>query len=74
MESMESEDAHVAMRQVHYIAEYPILSDLAKKRTTATHLDGRCCYFLYQEALSSLASVSVTDREKTFMRSLGLVK
>lgn len=73
MVSMEKKDTYLAMKKMHFIAEYPILSGLAKKRTAATHLDGRCCYFLYQEGLSSIGLMSVTDTEAAFMRSLGLL-
>jgi hypothetical protein len=72
--SMNTEDTHLVMKKMHFIAEYPILSDLAKKRTTATHLDGRCCFFLYQDVLSNIELKSVTDRELAFMRSLGLLE
>ena len=60
------------MQALHQLADYPVLSALARQCTQATQLDGRACRFIYQAARSTLARHEMSEKEQAFMRQLGV--
>ena len=57
---------------LHKLADYPVLARLANGRTTATHLDGRACRFIYQAALHEIDISSFSNSERQLFNALGL--
>lgn len=59
------------MNALYTLADYPMLAELAAKRTQAGRLDGRACHAIYVEAMPGVWQ-AVSDHEREFMRRLGL--
>ncbi len=59
------------MYALYTLADYPVLAELAAKRTQASRLDGRACRAIYDSALSGIDWQAVSEHEREFMRQLG---
>ena len=57
---------------LHRLADYPVLSALAREGTEAIKLDGRACRYIYEAALPRIDWQAVSASELAFMRSLGI--
>ena len=55
---------------LYKLADYPVLENLAKKRTTATRLDGRACRFIYAESLNDGDITKFSESERKFFDAL----
>lgn len=60
------------MRTLYTLADYPVLAELAAKRTQASKLDGRACRDVYSADMDSINWQAVSDYEREFMRQLGV--
>lgn len=65
-------DAGQIDRQLFNVADYPVLSVLANKRTSATRLDGRVCRYLYSTAQETIDPSMLTVHEMALMKMLGI--
>lgn len=70
MRHLHEKDTEV-MHALYTLSDYPVLAALAAKRTQADKLDGRACQAIYNDALLSVWQ-SVSEREREFMRRLGV--
>lgn len=59
------------MHALYTLADYPMLAELAAKRTQASRLDGRTCRAIYDAALPGIWQ-TVSDHERQFMQQLGV--
>jgi hypothetical protein len=59
-----------ADQSLYRLSDYPVLEKLARLRTTATHLDGRACRFIYQAALDELDIAQLSGSERQLFESL----
>jgi hypothetical protein len=57
---------------LHELSDYPVLAALARSRTSAHRLDGRACKHIYESDLPSIDWQTVSQKEKSFMRALGV--
>ena len=57
---------------LHRLADYPVLSALAREGTEAIKLDGRACRYIYEAALHRIDWQAVSVGERAFMCSLGI--
>ena len=57
---------------LHRLADYPVLSALAREGTEAIKLDGRACRYIYEAALPRIDWQAVSVGERAFMCSLGI--
>lgn len=55
---------------LYKLADYPVLEKLAKKRTTATRLDGRTCRFIYAGALNDIDITKFAELERQLFDAL----
>lgn len=65
-------DATQIDRQLFNVADYPVLSGLADKRTSAMRLDGRACRYLYSTALETIDPTLLSAHEIALMQRLGI--
>lgn len=65
-------DEAAVMNALYTLADYPMLAELAAKRTQASRLDGRTCRAIYDAALPGIDWQAVSDHEREFMRQLGV--
>ncbi len=65
--------ASVQESLLYKLTDYPVLAALARKRTTATRLDGRTCRFLYTEALPEIDISKLSESEKKLFDALGVI-
>lgn len=54
------------------LADFPVLSALARERTEATELDGRTCHFIYTESMDRIDWQALSASELALMKSLGI--
>lgn len=54
------------------LSDYPILEQLAKRRTTATRLDDRACKMIYERGLPEVDMANIQPAERELIESLGL--
>jgi hypothetical protein len=54
------------------LADYPLLAKLASKTTTATHLDGRACRYLYTMEFATSGPAIVSVAEQALILTLGV--
>lgn len=54
------------------LSDYPILEQLAKRRTTATRLDYRACKMIYERGLPEVDMANIQPAERELIESLGL--
>jgi hypothetical protein len=57
---------------LHRLADYPILSALARLHTAAKALDGRACAFVYKSHLARIDWLSMAEAERSFACALGV--
>lgn len=54
------------------LADYPILEELARRRTTATRLDRRTCRCLYEIDLAGIDPARIGEAERQLIAELGI--
>ncbi len=53
------------------LSDYPVLAELASRRTTATRLDVRTCRYLCTEGLPTTDVARLSTHEREFLQRLG---
>lgn len=55
------------------LADYPVLAELARKRTDATQLDGWTCRSIYKKALKGINLGMLSETERQLLVALGVL-
>lgn len=71
LEPVAETDAAI-MHALYTLKDFPVLAELAAKRTQVKRLDGRTCRAVYDAALHDIDWQAVPDHEREFMRQLGV--
>jgi len=54
------------------LSDYPLLEELARRRTTAKRLDRRACRYIYQTGLSEIDPARIGEAERQLIAELGI--
>lgn len=54
------------------LADYPILAELARRRTKAVRLDRRACRYIYETGLSEIDPARIGEAERRLIEELGV--
>lgn len=64
---------HDIDHEVFKLANYPVLAELAHKRTDATQLNGRTCRSIYKKALTGIDLGMLSETERQLLDALGVL-
>lgn len=56
--------------KLYRLADFPVLAQLAKDKTTATQLDSRACRHIYESNLDKLNPAKFSEHEMALIRTL----